>query len=240
MTNPIALFDIDGTLTTPRGQISKEMIFMLKQLQTRMTVGIVGGSDLMKQKEQLGDDIVEWIDYSFSQNGLVAYKHGKLIHSNNITNAVDNKTIKSFINFCLRYISDLDIPVKRGTFIEYRSGMINVSPIGRNCTLEERNDFEEYDKIYNIRSTMLNQLQEKFGNVFDFTIGGQISIDVYPIGWDKTYCLQHLEEFDKIYFFGDKTAKGGNDYTLYNHEEVDGYAVEGPAYTIELVNRMFF
>ena len=24
-------------------------------------------------------------------------------------------------------------------------------------------------------------------------------------GWDKTYCLQFLEEFDEIHFFGDKT-----------------------------------
>jgi hypothetical protein len=33
-----------------------------------------------------------------------------------------------------RYISDLDIPVMRGTFIEFRNGMLNVSPIGRNCS----------------------------------------------------------------------------------------------------------
>lgn len=24
-------------------------------------------------------------------------------------------------------------------------------------------------------------------------------------GWDKTYCLQFLQEFDDIHFFGDKT-----------------------------------
>ena len=39
--------------------------------------------------------------------------------------------------------------------------------------------------------------------------GGQISFDVFPNGWDKTYCLRHLkgEAFDEIHFFGDKTAK---------------------------------
>jgi hypothetical protein len=37
----------------------------------------------------------------------------------------------------------------RGTFIEFRSGMINVSPIGRNCSQEERDDFEKYDKVWN-------------------------------------------------------------------------------------------
>ena len=46
--------------------------------------------------------------------------------------------LKMFLNYCLHYIADLDIPIKRGTFVEYRTGLINVSPIGRNCSQEER------------------------------------------------------------------------------------------------------
>ena len=40
-------------------------------------------------------------------------------------------------------------------------------------------------------------------------VGGQISIDVFPKGWDKTFCLKHLqgEGFDTIHFFGDKTEQ---------------------------------
>jgi len=53
--------------------------------------------------------------------------------------------LKRLINFCLHYIADLEIPIKRGTFIEFRNGMINVSPIGRNCSKEERKAFNEYD-----------------------------------------------------------------------------------------------
>lgn len=34
-----------------------------------------------------------------------------------------------------------------GTFIEYRSGMLNVSPIGRACSRQERNEFEEFDAV---------------------------------------------------------------------------------------------
>lgn len=34
-----------------------------------------------------------------------------------------------------------------GTFIEFRNGMINVSPVGRNCTIQERNLFEAYDQV---------------------------------------------------------------------------------------------
>lgn len=39
------------------------------------------------------------------------------------------------------------IIILRGTFIEFRSGMINVSPIGRSCSQAERDQFFEYDKV---------------------------------------------------------------------------------------------
>ena len=51
-------------------------------------------------------------------------------------------------------------------------------------------------------------LREKFADYgLTFAIGGQISSDVFPNGWDKTYCLQHVESegFEEIHFFGDKT-----------------------------------
>ena len=59
--------------------------------------------------------------------------------------------LKELINFVLHYIADLDIPIKRGTFIEFRNGMINVSPIGRNCSQEERDEFERFDLKTGIR-----------------------------------------------------------------------------------------
>lgn len=31
------------------------------------------------------------------------------------------------------------------------------------------------------------------------------SFDVFPKGWDKTYSLRFLEEYETIHFFGDKT-----------------------------------
>jgi len=39
--------------------------------------------------------------------------------------------MQKLLNFILIYVANLDIPIKRGTFIEFRNGMLNVSPIGR-------------------------------------------------------------------------------------------------------------
>ena len=53
-------------------------------------------------------------------------------------------------------------------------------------------------------------LREKFADYgLTYSIGGQISFDVFPHGWDKTYALTHVvnEGFEEIHFFGDKTYK---------------------------------
>ena len=104
--------------------------------------------------------------------------------------------MKKFINFCLHYLADIDIPVKRGTFIEYRTGLINVSPVGRNCSQSERDDFEKYDHEHGIRKKFIEVLKKEFPDLgVKYSIGGQISFDVFPIGWDKTYCLRFLKDY---------------------------------------------
>ncbi len=75
----LVLFDVDGTLTPARAEATEEMKAFLQKLRTKAKVGIVGGSDLVKQQEQLGANVMHEYEYSFSENGLVAYKDGQLI-----------------------------------------------------------------------------------------------------------------------------------------------------------------
>jgi len=151
----------------------------------------------------------EW-DYVFSENGLVAFKEGSALATQSLKAHLGEAKLKSLINFILHYIADLDIPIKRGTFIEFRAGMLNVSPIGRNCSQAERVEFEQYDSVHHVRRDMIQAMTEKFADYgLTYSIGGQLSFDVFPSGWDKTYCLQFLEKdgFKEIHFFGDKTFK---------------------------------
>ena len=78
-----------------------EVLEFLKALRARTKIGMVGGSDLSKQKEQLGDDgmrvicaiadtdrshadlllplsVLSMFDYVFPENGLMAFRDGRL------------------------------------------------------------------------------------------------------------------------------------------------------------------
>ena len=81
-----------------------------------------------------------------------------------------------------------------------------------------------------------------------FSIGGQISFDIFPTGWDKTYCLGHLEaeaklpggiEYKTVHFFGDKTFPGGNDYEIYSDPRTIGHSVEGPDDCYKQIKEVF-
>ena len=81
----------------------------------------------------------------------MAYKDGKLLEVQSLKKHLGEDKLKRLINFILHYVADLDIPIKRGTFIEFRAGMLNVSPIGRNCSQEERDEFEQQDHKSGVR-----------------------------------------------------------------------------------------
>ncbi len=230
MSRVLALFDVDGTLTEPRKKSDDVMRAFMKDLRSKVTVGIVGGSDLTKISEQLGDGVEREYEYVFSENGLVAHERGALLAKQSLREFLGEDKLKKFINFVLRYVADLDIPIKRGTFVEFRSGMLNVSPIGRNCSQEERDEFERFDKEAGVRTKMVETLKKEFAEYgLTYSIGGQISFDVFPNGWDKTYCLQFVEkDFDVIHFFGDKTYPGGNDHEIFESPKTIGHTVTSP------------
>ncbi|KAG6516358.1 hypothetical protein ZIOFF_026817 [Zingiber officinale] len=113
MSGVIALFDVDGTLTSPRKEITPQMLEFMRELRKVVTVGVVGGSDLIKITEQLGNSVLNDYDYVFSENGLLAHKNQKLIGRQSLKSFLGEDKLKEFINFTLHYLADLEIPIKR-------------------------------------------------------------------------------------------------------------------------------
>ena len=238
----LVLFDVDGTLTPARRFVTPEMQKTLAALRKKAVIGFVGGSDFVKQEEQLGKDVKEDFDYCFSENGLTAFRLGKPIETETFITWFGEDKYTALVKFALRYLADLDLPKRRGTFIEFRKGLINISPIGRNANQEERDEYEKFDLEHKIREKFVNALKVQFPNDnLTFSIGGQISFDVFPTGWDKTYCLRHVKDegFKRIVFFGDKSYKGGNDYEIYTDDRTEGYSVEKPEDTIAILQKLF-
>jgi len=48
--------------------------------------------------------------------------------------------------------------------------------------------------------------------------------------------LRHIQGYDEIHFFGDKTAEGGNDYEIYESDLTIGHRVICPKDTMNQLN----
>lgn len=141
------------------------MLQLLSALRHKVAIGFVGGSDLAKQQEQLGTasiPVTTLFDFCFSENGLTAFRMGQPLASTSFIKWIGEDNYKKLVRFILHYIADLDIPIKRGTFIEFRNGMINVSPIGRNASTAERHAYQEYDLKHNIRKDFVAAIRKEF------------------------------------------------------------------------------
>lgn len=112
-SDTLVLFDVDGTLTQSRQLVKPEMLACLRHLRQQCVIGFVGGSDLAKQQEQLGTEGMALFDFQFAENGLTAYRSQKLLASQSFIGWLGEEKYARMVNFILRYIADLQIPIKR-------------------------------------------------------------------------------------------------------------------------------
>ncbi|NXS15712.1 PMM1 Phosphomannomutase, partial [Mystacornis crossleyi] len=154
----LCLFDVDGTLTPARQKIEPEVDAFLRELRERVHIGVVGGSDYAKIAEQLGEGDEGETRRTRSRGGHLCPKSNA-----KAALAVAGPAILLESCFSSPCPSNLvSLPTHRGTFIEFRNGMLNISPIGRSCTPEERIEFSELDKKERIREKFVAALQREF------------------------------------------------------------------------------
>ena len=240
--NRIFIFDVDGTLTPSRQKMTKEFKEFFSEWIKKNKFYLVTGSDLSKLQEQMDFMDIE-AEGIFTCCGNQFWKPDPHIVNISAELIYDNKfEVPRKLNKLLGTVmSNSQYPYRYGNHIEDRGSMVNFSIVGRDCTQEQREEYFEWDKQSLERKIIANAIKEKFPEL-DAVIGGQISIDIYPKGKDKSQILDVIKQDrlvtpDEYIFIGDRMEKGGNDYPLaqllQNQDKPYGYTyeTEGPEHT---------
>ena len=204
------IFDVDGTLTPARKSMEKEfhdsfISWVESQLGLGNNVYLVTGSDKEKTVEQVGLKLYNLVDGVYQNCGNELYKNGKLCKSNKwvISKKIDAK-VDELLQSSKWY-------GKSSGNKELRAGMLNISTVGRDCSAEDRAEYCQWDRENGERRRITNELNIAFPSI-EAVVGGEISIDIYPKGRDKSQVLGDM--VGDTVFFGDKCDRGGNDYTI--------------------------
>jgi phosphomannomutase len=77
------------------------MLQLLSELRHKVAIGYVGGSNLVKQQEQLGGsvDVTTLFDFAFSENGLTAYRLGQELASTSFIEWIGEDKYKKLVKW---------------------------------------------------------------------------------------------------------------------------------------------
>ena len=202
----IYLFDVDGTLTPSRSIMDDKFKEWFLRFVNKYPVAFVSGSDSAKTIEQVGQDLFDLVDYSFNCAGNSVYHQGQLIYQSEWHPDEELMKHLSFELLSSKY------PYRYGNHVETRTGMINFSTVGRNCTMSDRMGYFTWDLQNHERDEICTRLKAQLPHL-TFEVGGEISIDIFPNGCDKSQVLEYFSN-QEVHFFGDRMLPGGNDYSL--------------------------
>jgi len=237
------LFDVDGTLTNPREKITNSFKEEFKRWASGKQLFIGTGSDFAKTKQQLSQDVLNQFQLIFCCMGNETRNSAGVVLERNVFK--DCQKLESDLE---KFLTKSQFNVKTGRHLEYRTGMVNFSIVGRNANQQERKSYNKWDSKFKEREQIARYINENYPN-YEASIGGSISIDIIMKGKDKGQIIQHLTSkgIKKLVFLGDRCLPGGNDYGIikeFNRSNLafEWYQVSGPDHVLTLIknNKVFF
>lgn len=209
MEGLVYLFDVDGTLTPPMKPMRLEITMRFLDWMKGKPVYIVAGSSKSGVYKQIPASILSRVKGVFCSSANELWDQDKLIYKN------DWRPTSEFLSYLSDLYKSSHFTPKGKNFIEKRTGMVNFSIVGRKAHDELRDIYHKWDKKNMEREKMAQTIMKDFPEL-DACIGGQISIDIYPKGNDKSQASKWVAKNLKkeMAFFGDKCREGGNDYSI--------------------------
>lgn len=222
MNVKLIIFDLDGTLTESKCNMTLSMGRLLSKLSKKYKIGVISGASLKQFKSQF----VKYLPvstnftnlYILPMNGSellkgVSKKNWKLVYSKHLSKN-ENLSIKKAFE---KTLSEINYKPKKicGPLLEYRGGQVTFSALGMNTPVLKK---KKWDPDQKKRKKIVRILKKHLKN-FEIGIGGTTSIDVTKKGITKAYGVGEMLSYVKLkkteaVFFGDAVFPGGNDSSV--------------------------
>jgi phosphomannomutase len=222
-------FDVDGTLTESRQEITAENALALARLLFRNRAAIITGGTF----ERISEQVLRPLEKICRDNkqelrlenitllptngaGLYIFDKKWIEKKSQKLSLAEKEKIVGALNKIDREDPELANNTPFGDEIQDRGSEITYSALGDKAPLDLKKNWDpDFAKRLNLQDKLRLLLPD-----FEVKIGGTTSIDITQKGMDKAYAIRQimseysLEKKD-ILFFGDAVYPNGNDYPVY-------------------------
>jgi len=203
----VYIFDVDGTLTDPNEAIDSHFMHWLESWIPKRDVYLCTNNTYQNILPRLGNRLLSSCKALFTSGGNSIWMNGKEAVLSNWRPPTD----------LMSYLSDVlknsEFKIRTGPNIEYRTGLISFSVVGKSASKEDRHRYTAWDKTSKERRKIVEYINEKFPALIAF-ISGETSIDICERGKDKSQILKYFDEQQYINFIANETHTLGNDKPL--------------------------
>lgn len=206
----IVAFDVDGTLTAPRAPMNQKFASFFSAYVDERIVYLISGSDLPKIQEQVPAEILQKCAGVFACSGAELWIQDTLVYRK------EHRFAEPLKDAAEHFVDTSPFAYRRGTHLEFRPGMLNVSVVGRQASNDDRRMYHSWDNQRKERLRFVERVNREFTD-YEASAGGEISVDIVPKGWNKSVAKGELEQRHpgcSITFYGDRMDVHGNDRPL--------------------------
>ena len=145
------VFDVDGTLTEARMPATSDFVDIFTKWAIDKQLYIATGSDFVKTKEQLPQEMLDCFKLIYCCMGNEVRSSAAQIIKK--TEFLESYQLETALG---SFLQNTNYKIKTGRHLEYRTGMVNFSIVGRNATHKQRKAYTKWDNTKKEREKIDN------------------------------------------------------------------------------------
>ena len=180
------IFDVDGVLALPNQPIEPQFMRWFEHWMLKKDVYICTNNTYQNIMPRLGRRIIDNCQAVFTSGGNSIWKENK---EHVISTWRPSYELISFLESLLKMS---DFKTRSGPNIEYRTGLINFSLVGKTASEDEIKRYQQWDKISKEKKTFAESIKKAFPNL-GICFGSDTSIDISESCYDKVNIYNFLK-----------------------------------------------
>jgi phosphomannomutase len=180
------IFDVDGVLALPDHPIESQFMRWFEHWMLKKEVYICTNNTYQNIRPRLGRKIIDNCQAVFTSGGNSIWRENK-------EHVVSTwRPCYKLISFLESLIKLSDFKTRSGPNIEYRTGMISLSLVGKTATEDEIKRYQQWDKISREKKAFIEAIKKNFSNL-SVCLGSDTSIDISETCNDKAQIYQFFK-----------------------------------------------